>query len=67
MKTWNLFASIFQIVIGVAAIAAYIVLSVGEEPLGKWTVTLILAIAFVVLGVIGLVDWIRSRKRRKDK
>ena len=67
MKTWNLFASIFQIVIGVAAIAAYIVLAVGEEPLGKWTVTLILAIAFVVLGVIGLVDWIRSRERRKDK
>ena len=64
MKKWNLFASIFQIVIGIAAIIAYIVVAASGEPIGKWTITLILAIAFVVMGVIGIIDWVRSNKKR---
>ena len=60
MKKWNLFSSIFQIVVGVLAIVSYIVIAASGEPLGKWTVTLILALAFVVLGVIGIVDWKKS-------
>ena len=56
MKQWNLFAAIFQIVVGIAAIVAYIVVAASGEPLGKWTITLILAIAFVVMGVINAID-----------
>ena len=62
MKKWNLFAAIFQIVVGIAAIIAYIVIAVSGEPFGRWTITLIVAIAFVVMGVIGLWD----RKKSKD-
>ncbi len=62
MKIWPLVSSIFQIVIGIAAIVAYIVLASAGEPLGRWTITLLLAIAYVVLGVIGIVDW----KKNKD-
>ena len=65
MKKWHLFSSIFQIVIGVAAIVAYTVLAIAGEPLGKWTVTLILAVAFVVIGVINLVDYAKSRTKKK--
>ena len=60
MKKWNLFASIFQIVVGLAAMIAYIVIAASGEPLGKWTVTLILAIAFVVMGMIALIDCLKS-------
>ena len=54
---WNLIASIFQLVIGMLAIAAFIVLGLGGENMTKWIVTLILSIAFVVLGIIGIVDY----------
>ncbi|MBE6531007.1 MAG: hypothetical protein E7679_02795 [Ruminococcaceae bacterium] len=65
MKKWNLFAAIFQIVVGIAAIVAYIILATSGEPMGKWTVTLILAIAFVVIGAINAVDHVRSNKTQK--
>mgnify|MGYP006897802112 CR=1 FL=1 len=61
MRWWNLFAAIFQIVVGIAAIVAYVIIAASGEALGKWTVTLLLAIAFVVIGVIGLVDWNKSK------
>lgn len=63
MKRWPLIAAIMQLCIGIAAVTAYIVIAIGGEPLGKWTVTLILAIAFIVLGVIGIVDWVKEKRR----
>ena len=62
MSKWRLFSSIFQIVVGIAAIIAYIVIAASGEPLGKWTVTLLLAIAFVVIGAIGIADWKKSNR-----
>ena len=61
MRWWNLFAAIFQIVVGIAAIVAYVIIAASGEVLGKWTVTLLLAIAFVVIGVIGIIDWNKSK------
>ena len=61
MRKWYLFSSIFQVIVGIAAIIAYIVIAAAGEPLGKWTVTLILAIAFVIMGVIGIVGWKKSK------
>lgn len=66
MKKWNLLSSVIQLCIGMAAVAAYIVLALNDEPLGKWTVTLILAIAFVVLGTIGIADWVKERNKGGD-
>ena len=63
MSKWRLFSSIFQIVVGFAAIIAYIVIAASGEPLGKWTVTLLLAIAFVVIGAIGIADWKKSNRK----
>lgn len=53
---WRLFASVFQLVIGLLAIAAFVVLSTGGENMTKWIITLILAIAYVILGIIGIID-----------
>ena len=63
MSKWRLFSSIFQIAVGIAAIIAYIVIAASGEPLGKWTVTLLLAIAFVVIGAIGIADWKKSNRK----
>ena len=63
MSKWRLFSSIFQIAVGIAAIIAYIVIAASGEPLGKWTVTLLLAITFVVIGAIGIADWKKSNRK----
>ena len=63
MRTaWKLIASIVQLVVGIAAIISYIIIAISGEPMLKWTVTLILAIGFVIIGIIGIVDWIKAKK-----
>lgn len=59
----KLIASIGQIVVGLAAIAAFIVIAANGEPIGKWIVTLILAVGYVIAGLIGLADY-RSQKKK---
>lgn len=66
MKMWRLLSSIFQLCIGVTAVAAYIVIALNNEPLGKWTVTLFLAIAFIVFGTIGIADWVKEKKNDEN-
>ena len=60
MKKWPLISSVIQLCIGALAVVGYVFAAVGGEPFGKWTVTLVLAIAFVVLGAIGIVDWVKE-------
>ncbi|MBQ9071407.1 MAG: hypothetical protein IJY23_08710 [Clostridia bacterium] len=59
---WNLIASIIQLAVGIAAIIAYIIIATNGESMLKWTVTLILAICYVIFGIIGLIDWIKAKK-----
>lgn len=54
---WQLISSIIQLVIGFLAIVSFAVLAISGENISRWIVTLILAIAFVILGVIGIVDY----------
>ncbi|HPW52886.1 MAG TPA: hypothetical protein PLI19_01395 [Erysipelotrichaceae bacterium] len=56
MSKWYLLASVFQLIIGVLAIVAYILIALTGESLGNWTVTLLLAIGYVVLGLVGILD-----------
>ena len=65
MKKWNLFTAIFQIVVGIAAIISYIVIAASNEPLDKWTVTLIFAIAYMVIGIINVIDYVKLNKKQK--
>ena len=58
---WQLVSSIFQIVVGVLAIASFIIIGLNGENLTRWIVTLILAVAFVILGIIGIVDYKSNR------
>ena len=54
---WQLVASIFQLTVGLAAIISFAILGFGGENMAKWIVTLILSVAFVVMGVIGIIDY----------
>jgi len=58
---WQLFASIFQLVVGLAAILSFVIIISKGEDVAKWIVTLILSIAFVVLGIIGIIDYKRNK------
>ena len=59
---WNLIASVFQLIVGVLAVAAFIILAVNQEDLRRWIVTLFLVICFVVLGIIGILDYIKKQR-----
>ena len=58
---WQLFSSIFQLIIGIVAVISFAILGFGGEDMTKWIVTLVLAIAFVVLGIIGIIDYKSSK------
>ena len=53
---WNLISSIIQLVFGILAIIAFIILAINGEIMTKWIITLLLAIAFVIMGIIGIID-----------
>ena len=53
----TLILSIFQIVIGIFAILAFIIALINNENMKKWIITLFLAVSYVVLGVIGIIDY----------
>ncbi len=63
MSKWNLFSSVFQVIVGTAAIIAYFVIAAAEGFNPKWTITLILAIAYAVLGTAGIVQWNKSKNK----
>lgn len=61
---WNLIGlicSIGQLVIGLSAIIAFIILSIGDESMTEWLITLILSVAFVILGICGIKNY-KSQK-----
>ena len=54
---WPLIASIFQLVVGVLAIAAFAVMVSGGEDMTRWIITLVLALGYVVMGIMGIIEW----------
>ena len=62
-SVWALIASIVQLVFGLAAVVSYFIIASFGEDMLKWTVTLVLAIGFIIIGVIGIVDWVKAKKQ----
>jgi len=58
---WDLISSIIQLVFGILAIIAFIIIAISGEVMTKWIITLLLAIAFVIIGIIGIIDY-KSKK-----
>lgn len=58
---WYLISSIVQMVIGILAIASFCCISVSGENMIKWIPTLLLAIVFVIIGAIGIIDYKKQK------
>lgn len=58
---WDLISSIIQLVFGILAIIAFIILAINGEFIVRWIITLLLAIAFVIIGIIGIMNY-KSKK-----
>ena len=54
---WYLISSIIQLIVGILAVITFIMLAINGEDMTRWIITLFLAIAFVVLGLIGIIDY----------
>lgn len=52
----SLIVALLQLALGVIAIVFYVFLGLGKVNAIKWIFTVILAIAFIVLGIIGLLE-----------
>ncbi len=59
----SLISSIVQLVFvfGILAIIAFIILLINGEDMSKWIITLLLAVTFVIIGTIEIVDY-KSKK-----
>lgn len=53
----NLFVSLFQLIVGILAIVVYVFLELSGENTVKWSITVILAVAYVILGVMGILEY----------
>lgn len=53
----SLFVSLFQLIVGIIAIVVYVFLGLSGENIVKWSITVILAIAYVILGVMGILEY----------
>lgn len=60
-KKWQFICSLGQLIIGTLAIVAFVILAINGEVMTKWMITFLLAIAFVVLGIIGIVAYKSNR------
>lgn len=58
---WNLISSIIQLVFGILVIIAFIILAINGEFIVRWIITLLLSIAFVIIGIIGIMNY-KSKK-----
>ena len=54
---WSLISSIIQVALGVLVIISFIILAMTGENMARWIVTLLLAIAFVVIGIMRIIDY----------
>lgn len=63
-----LISSIVQLLFGILAFIAFIILYINGEDMTKWTITLLLALAFIIIGIIGIVlykkKWGLNEKRK---
>lgn len=57
----QLFVSIFELVVGLLAIGAFILMTISHEKTLKWIGTLLLAIGLMIMGIAGIVSYRRDK------
>ena len=61
---WRLIASIVQLIVGITAIISSIIVINNAQIVHmlKLKITFILAIYLVIVGIIGIVAWVKAKK-----
>lgn len=54
---YTVFAGVFQIIIGLAAVISFFILLSGEEKMLKWIPTLLVSVGFIVIGITDLANY----------
>ncbi len=58
---WFLIASIVQLIIGILAVASFLILAIGGENVTKWIPAALLGIVHIVLAVFNFAEY-RSKE-----
>lgn len=61
-----LISSIVQLFFGVLAVISFIILFINGEDMSKWIITLLLALVFMILGIIGIVLQNKSKLKLRN-
>ncbi len=61
----SLFISIFQLIIGILTISVFIIMCITNNLEKRYIFTAILAIAFIIIGIIGIIDYHKSKNYKK--
>lgn len=60
-KVKALLPFLFETLVGLAAIVLFFVLTANGVPVGKWAVALIAAFVLMMLGIFGIIGWVKKR------
>ena len=58
---WPLIASLIQLIIGLVSVLTILFLDLFDENITRWIITLFLALLFVILGIVGIIDNKKSK------
>ena len=58
----SLLPFLFEALVGLAAIISFFVLTANGVPVGKWAIALIAAFVLMMLGVFGIIGWVKKRR-----
>ena len=58
---WFLIASIVQLIIGILAVASFLILAINGKEVKKWVPALLLAIALIVIAIFNIAEY-RTKK-----
>ena len=53
---YYLISSIIQLVVGILAIISFILLAVNGENVTKWILALVMAVVYIILGIVGILE-----------
>lgn len=59
----HLFTSVFELVIGLLAVGSFVLIVIdANENAMKWVGTLILSVVFIIMGITGIISYIKDKK-----
>ena len=57
-----LLPSLFEAIIGILAFVSFFVLTANGISVGKWAIALIAAFVLFMLGLFGIIGWVKKRR-----